>query len=49
MASSTPGGNVHEGEIRMWPEGDGWVVTHMETGHEPTDTELREIGIDGNT
>jgi predicted RNase H-like HicB family nuclease len=73
MASSTRDGDVHEDEIRMWPEGDGWVITHIETGvttqgdsrqealemldeavalhkgeigHEPTDEELREMGID---
>jgi len=32
MGSSTRDGEVHEGEIRMWPEGAGWVITHIETG-----------------
>ena len=33
MASSTRGpGDEHEDEIRLWREGDGWVITHAETG-----------------
>ncbi|KZX50144.1 hypothetical protein [Haloarcula sp. K1] len=75
MAGSTRDGNINEDEIRMWPEGDCWVITHIETGvttqgdtrqealemlndavalhkgetgHEPTDEELREMGIDHN-
>lgn len=74
MASSTddidPG---HEDEIRMWREGDSWIITDVETGvttqghtrkealemldeavalhdgeigREPTDDQLRELGID---
>ncbi|WP_135364171.1 type II toxin-antitoxin system HicB family antitoxin [Halosimplex halophilum] len=74
MASSTRDGDLdHEDEIRMWREGDGWVITDVETGvttqgetrehalemldeavalhkgeigREPTDEELRELGID---
>jgi predicted RNase H-like HicB family nuclease len=74
MASSTREGEPeHEDEIRMWREGDSWVITDMETGvttqgdtreealemldeavalhkgeigREPTDEELRELGID---
>jgi len=73
MASSTRDGDPHEGEIRMWREGDMWVITDVDTGvttqgetrqealdmlddavaayndergHEPTDEELRELGID---
>lgn len=33
MASSTRGNDHdHEDEIRMWREGDGWVITDVETG-----------------
>ncbi|WP_135304099.1 type II toxin-antitoxin system HicB family antitoxin [Haloarcula amylovorans] len=33
MASSTRDGDLdHEDEIRMWREGDGWVITDVETG-----------------
>ncbi|MFY4814557.1 type II toxin-antitoxin system HicB family antitoxin [Haloarcula sp. AONF1] len=73
MASSTRDGDSHEDEIRMWREGDMWVITDVDTGvttqgetrqealemlddavaayndergHEPTDEELRELGID---
>ncbi|GGK64763.1 type II toxin-antitoxin system HicB family antitoxin [Haloarcula sebkhae] len=73
MASSTRDGDIHEDEIRMWPEDDSWAITHIETGvttqgdtrqealemldkavalhkgevgHEPTDEELQEMGID---
>jgi predicted RNase H-like HicB family nuclease len=74
MASSTRDGDLdREDEIRMWREGDGWVITDVETGvttqgetrehalemldeavalhkgeigREPTDDELRELGID---
>lgn len=73
MASSTRDGDPHEDEIRMWREGDMWVITDVDTGvttqgetrqealdmlddavaaynddrgHEPTDEELRELGID---
>jgi len=74
MASSTRDSESdHEDEIRMWREGDGWVITDVETGvttqgetreealemldeavalhkgeigREPTDEELRELGID---
>jgi len=74
MASSTRDNDTdHDDEIRMWREGDGWVITDVETGvttqgetreealemldeavalhkgeagHEPTDEELREMGID---
>jgi len=74
MASSTRDGDLdHEDEIRMWREGDGWVITDVETGvttqgetrehalemldeavalhegevgREPTDEELKEMGID---
>jgi predicted RNase H-like HicB family nuclease len=74
MASSTRDGDLdHDDEIRLWPEGDGWVITDVETGvttqgetreealkmldegvalhkgeigHEPTDEELRGLGID---
>jgi predicted RNase H-like HicB family nuclease len=74
MASSTRDGDLdHEDEIRMWREGDDWVITDVETGvttqgetrqhalemldeavalhkgeigREPTDEELRELGID---
>ncbi|MFC7075468.1 type II toxin-antitoxin system HicB family antitoxin [Haloarcula halophila] len=74
MASSTrEGDSDHEDEIRMWREGDDWVITDVETGvttqgetrehalemldeavalhkgeigREPTDEELRELGID---
>ncbi|MDS0260787.1 type II toxin-antitoxin system HicB family antitoxin [Haloarcula sp. S1CR25-12] len=72
MASSTRD-SESEDEIRLWREGDGWVITDVETGvttqgdtreealemldeavalhkgdigHEPTDEELRELGID---
>lgn len=74
MASSTRDPDAdHEDEIRMWREGEGWVIIHVETGvttqgetreealemldeavalhkgeigREPTDEELREMGID---
>jgi len=74
MASSTRDGDLdHEDEIRMWREGDDWIITDVETGvttqgetrqhalemldeavalhkgeigREPTDEELRELGID---
>ena len=74
MASSTRDSDAdHDDEIRMWREGDWWVITdvetgvttqgetreealemldeavalyHGETGQEPTDEELREMGID---
>jgi len=74
MASSTRDSDAdHDDEIRMWRDGDGWVITDVETGvttqgetreealemldeavalhegeagHEPTDEELREMGID---
>jgi predicted RNase H-like HicB family nuclease len=74
MASSTRDSDSdHEGEIRMWREDEGWVITDVETGvttqgetreealemldeavalhrgeigREPTDEELRELGID---
>ena len=73
MASSTRDEDPHEDEIRMWREGDMWVITDVDTGvttqgetrqealemlddavaaynddrgHEPTDEELRELGID---
>ncbi|GGK84195.1 type II toxin-antitoxin system HicB family antitoxin [Haloarcula sebkhae] len=73
MASSTRDEDPHEDEIRMWREGDTWVITDVDTGvttqgetrqealemlddavaaynddrgHEPTDEELRELGID---
>jgi len=72
MASSTRDAD-HEEEIRMWREGNGWVITDVETGvttqgetrehalemldeavalhkgetgREPTDEELEEVGID---
>lgn len=33
MASSSGDGNLeHEDEIRMWREGDWWVITDIETG-----------------
>jgi hypothetical protein len=32
MASSTRDENPHENEIRMWREGDIWVITDVETG-----------------
>lgn len=33
MAGSTrDNGPNHEDEIRMWREGDGWVITDVETG-----------------
>jgi predicted RNase H-like HicB family nuclease len=73
MASSTRDGDAHDGEIRLWREGDWWVAEDVETGvttqggtrtaalehlddavavhtgergGEPTDEELRELGID---
>ena len=74
MPSSTRDSeSEHEDEIRLWREGDGWVITDVETGvttqgetredalemldeavalhkgeigREPTDEELRELGID---
>jgi predicted RNase H-like HicB family nuclease len=74
MASSTRDSDSdHEGEIRMWREDGGWVITDVETGvttqgetreealemldeavalhkeeigREPTEEELRELGID---
>jgi len=74
MASSTRESDPdHEDEIRMWREGDSWVITDIETGvttqgdtreealemlddavalhrgeigREPTEAELRELGID---
>ena len=73
MTSSTRNGNPHDGEIRLWREGDWWVASHVDTGvttqgqsrkaaldnldeavalhngeagREPTDEELRELGID---
>lgn len=73
MASSTRDGDAHDGEIRLWREGDWWIAEDVETGvttqgesrvtalenlddavavhtgergSEPTDEELREIGID---
>jgi len=74
MASSTRDSDAdHDDEIRMWREGDWWVITDVETdvttqgetredaltmldeavalykgevGREPTDEELRELGID---
>lgn len=72
MASSTQDSD-REDEIRMWREGDSWVITDVETGvttqgdtreealemlddavalhrgeigREPTEEELRELGID---
>ncbi|WP_336329985.1 type II toxin-antitoxin system HicB family antitoxin [Haloarcula sp. CGMCC 1.2071] len=75
MTGSTREGDIHEDEIRMWREGDWWVITHIETGvttqgdtrehalemlddavalhkgeagHEPTDEELQEMGLDPN-
>ena len=75
MTGSTRDGDIHEDEIRLWPEGDWWVIMDVETGvttqgetrehalemfdeavalykgeagHEPTDGELREMGIDPN-
>ncbi|WP_188853753.1 type II toxin-antitoxin system HicB family antitoxin [Haloarcula argentinensis] len=32
MASSTRNGDPHDDEIRMWREGDMWVITDVETG-----------------
>ena len=73
MASSTRRGETHDGEIRLWREGDWWVAKDVDTGvatqgksreaaldnldeavalhdgeagREPTDEELRELGID---
>ena len=73
MTDSTLDRGVHEDEIRMWPEGDWWVITDVNTGvttqgktrehalemldeavalhegevgREPTDEELKEMGID---
>lgn len=73
MASSTRDGEPHKDEIRMWREGDSWIITDVETGittqgetrqealemlddavagykgergHEPTDEELQDLGVD---
>lgn len=73
MASSTRNGDAHDGEIRLWREGDWWLAKDVgtgvttqgqsrtaalenldeavalhddEVGREPTDDELREMGID---
>lgn len=73
MASPTEGGARHDGEIRLWRDGDWWIATdvdtgvttqgpsrddalatldeavalhHGEIGREPTDEELRRLGID---
>lgn len=32
MTGSTPDRDDHEGKIRMWREGDWWVITDVETG-----------------
>lgn len=32
MASSTRDGDTHEGEIRLWQEGDHWIASDVETG-----------------
>lgn len=46
MASSTrDGGLDHEDEIRMWREGDGWVITDVETGV-TTQGETREEALE---
>lgn len=46
MASSTRDGDLnHEDEIRMWREGDGWVITDVETGV-TTQGETREHALE---
>lgn len=32
MASSTQDGDGHDGEIRLWQEGDWWIAKDVETG-----------------
>lgn len=45
MASSTRDGDPdHEDEIRMWREGDSWVITDVETGV-TTQGETREEAL----
>lgn len=45
MASSTRDGDLeHEDEIRLWREGDGWVITDVETGV-TTQGETREHAL----
>ena len=73
MASSTDDGTDHDGEIRLWREGEWWIARDVgtgvttqgesrsdalenldeavaldrgEIGREPTDEELRDLGID---
>lgn len=46
MASSTRDGDLdHEDEIRMWREGDWWVITDIETGV-TTQGETREEALE---
>lgn len=46
MASSTrDGDSEHEDEIRMWREGDAWVITDVETGV-TTQGETREKALE---
>jgi predicted RNase H-like HicB family nuclease len=46
MASSTRDSDSdHEGEIRMWREGEGWVITDVETGV-TTQGETREEALE---
>lgn len=46
MASSTRNGDLeHENEIRMWREGDGWVITDVESGV-TTQGETREHALE---
>lgn len=46
MASSTRDGDPdHEDEIRMWREGDDWVITDVETGV-TTQGETREHALE---
>lgn len=46
MVSSTRDGDLdHEDEIRLWPEGDGWVIKDVETGV-TTQGETREEALE---
>jgi len=46
MASSSRNGDLeHENEIRMWREGDGWVITDVESGV-TTQGETREHALE---
>jgi predicted RNase H-like HicB family nuclease len=45
MASTSRDGDLeHEDEIRLWREGDSWVITHVETGV-TTQGETREVAL----